>query len=337
LQIEGLSAPIAVQSYSLGKALSLGKTASKEQAGQFTVHFATGPASPLLLLYSAEGARFAEASLTVRAGNRLVEYTFANVSITSFSTGQGGDSIVLQFSSVKEKVTAGVETKAPTKATAVGYDVGQALSLRQQPKALKAGYDVVGQKGGPAAPSQWLLFDEPGGPSAMAVTQFSWSESHPSKGAARASDFCLTVAASADQLKALAEFLPGGLHASEAILTVGAGGQEVRWALFNVTIDSGALVAGGASLQLHFDAIQESVTATGAKPVTEGWNFLRERQTVPGQDGKATGAGQGPIQITYDKAPGKEQGPSKVTYDPIPGKGKGPGKVMYDQVNQVAP
>jgi type VI protein secretion system component Hcp len=102
LQLAGLSAPIAVESFSLGPAQTVNKSATgKVQAGDLAVSLATGPASPLLLLNAAEDTRFAEAVLAVQGSTQVTLYTLTNVSITSFRTQQGGDSITLHFTSIK--------------------------------------------------------------------------------------------------------------------------------------------------------------------------------------------------------------------------------------------
>jgi type VI protein secretion system component Hcp len=250
--------PVAVASYNASFQTLINQAAAPTAVqGDFSFSSSSGLQSPALLAVALNGGRFIDAVLTVQNNGQVVQFTFQNVTLTSFASSSGSDSFTLHYLSIKE---AANPKQAPALPAATGLPTGTPTQVLQ----IAGIGDTLG------------------------VQSFNWSVLQQTDASGKSypqpSDFNFNINASVDSPLLL---LAGaqGVRFSEAVLTVQGNGQEIQWTLGNVFISSYSStgLSGGAlasdHLTLHFDTIKESVLVSGKTPTEAKWNFPLQNDT----------------------------------------------------------
>ncbi len=279
LQIDGLgaAAPIAIQSAFLNQSPSAGQAGTQPQVISFTA--ATGLDSPLLVLHASDGMQFADAILSVPNGGESIQWTLNDVSITSFGTDSQTDNFTLRFDSVQSNALPSGNSS----------DATQGLAAFLQQPGGQTGAVPADQSTSPIGLLQLTGF------SPISVQSAGWGVSRQANaagvGTVQPQDFAFQLPETDEEPKLLQEVAECALI-DDAYFTVESNGNQIQWALTNVTVSSANVgfnnPGGTDSITLHFDAIQESVTTADGQTLTAGWDFTKNEQTSISPPGSAT-------------------------------------------------
>jgi hypothetical protein len=287
LAFEGLDQSLAVESYSWGASRST--STSPPVAQDFNLVSSPSSLDPQLLLAAASGQQSPSAVLTVEMGSAQITWTLANVSISSFTTGQGSgngpDSLDLHFDFIKETVTRSTGGAPDFQFDFATNDALTTPSVKLPgPMPLAASLPTTGPV---TEMLQLPTVSDANAANSLSVLAYSWGVSQHANvtgtPSAHPRDFNVILPASSDDPVFLMHAADGGVFAN-AYLTIGDNSSQIQWALANVSISSlntGIGMGGGSeSLQLHFDAIQESVAIGNAQTITVGWDFKARQPTT---------------------------------------------------------
>jgi type VI protein secretion system component Hcp len=101
LKLEGLATTLVVKSYDWSVSTPVVKAVPQD----FQFVISPSAASPILWYDAVTGEHLRHAVFTLHQGTNLVQWTLGDVAISSFQTQNGSDTITLNFSTIKEKVT----------------------------------------------------------------------------------------------------------------------------------------------------------------------------------------------------------------------------------------